>query len=339
MYKWLEPLLSAALSASSSLAHALLVRGPKGIGKQAFGLALAQALLCEKPGAGGSACGTCNSCGWFANGTHPDFRMLVPPVDAEPGAEPEDAPAKSKETKSSPWISIEQVRELHDFINVSSHRGGRKVIVVSPAEALNMAAANALLKNLEEPPAQTHFILISHRPHRLMRTIISRCRQLSLPVPPRTDVIAWLAEQGIKEPEVVLAQASGAPLLALEMVEGDGLAGRPEFLRTLASTDLDPLAAAEAFRDLPLEQFINWLQKWTCDIVEQRMLGRVRYNPDFSREIAQIAKRVDPLAALRLHRKLVREQRNIHHPLNARLYMESVFFAYGALLNPPRRAA
>lgn len=339
MYKWLETPLSNVLKEPSSLAHALLVRGPKGIGKQAFGLALAQALLCEKPSSVGSACGQCSACGWFGGGTHPDFRMLVPPLDSDPAAEAEDAPAKSKEARSSPWISIEQIRELHDFIHVSSHRGGRKIIVVSPAEALNVAAANALLKNLEEPPPQTHFILISHRPHRLMRTIISRCRQFSLPVPQRPVAVTWLAEQGIKDPEVALAQASGAPLLALEMVEGDGLAGRLEFLRALAATDLDPLTVAETFRDLPLERFINWLQKWTCDIVEQRMLGQIRYNPDFSRELGQIAKRVDTLAALRLHRKLVREQRNIHHPLNARLYMESVLFAYLALLNPVRRAA
>lgn len=336
MYKWLEMPLQTVLRDPSQLAHALLIRGLQGIGKQVFGMALAQGLLCEKPAKGGLACGICSSCGWFSTGAHPDFRLLTPPTDGESAVEGEEAGPK---TKASPWISIEQVRELHDFIYVSSHRGGRKVILVSPAEALNVAAANALLKSLEEPPPQTHFILISHRPHRLMRTIISRCRQLSLQIPSPPVAISWLAEQGIKDPEVVVAQASGAPLLALEMAEGDGLAGRTEFLRTLSSSDLDPLAAAEIFRDLPLERFINWLQKWTCDIAEQRVLGRVRYNPDFSRELTLIAKRVDTLEALRLHRKLVREQRNIHHPLNARLYMESVLFAYVALLNPVRRAA
>jgi DNA polymerase-3 subunit delta' len=258
------------------------------------------------------------------------------PEDGEPAAEGEETGPK---TKASPWISIEQVRELHDFINVSSHRGGRKVIVVSPAEALNVAAANALLKNLEEPPAQTHFLLISHRPHRLMRTIISRCRQLALHEPDRALALSWLAGQGIKDAEVALAQASGAPLLAQAMTENDELSGRSELLRAIASPDFDPLAVAESLRDLPLERFINWLQKWTCDIVEQRMLGRIRYNPDLSRELAIIAKRVEPLSALRLHRKLVREQRNIHHPLNARLYMESVLFAYAAMVNPSRRAA
>lgn len=339
MYKWLNNSLTALLQDPSQLAHALLIRGPRGIGKQAFGLALAQGLLCEQPLQGGGACGSCNACGWFATGAHPDFRTLAPLTDGDPGAEGEEGAAKTRETKASPWITIEQVRELSDFINVSSHRGGRKVILVSPAEAMNVAAANALLKNLEEPPAQTHFILISHRPHRLMRTIISRCRQLGLQPPERSVALSWLAGQGVKDPEVALAQASGAPLLALAMTEGDELAGRSDFLRAIASADFDPLAAAETFRDLPLERFINWLQKWTCDIVEQRMLGRIRYNPDLARELAVIAKRVEPLAALRLHRKLVREQRNIHHPLNARLYMESVLLAYAALLNPARRAA
>ena len=336
MYKWLESPLQAVLKDPSQLAHALLIRGPRGIGKEAFGMALAQGLLCEKPVPGGLACGTCSSCGWFSTGAHPDFRQLAPPTDSEPAAEGEEAGPK---TKASPWISIEQVRELHDFINVSSHRGGRKVILVSPAEALNVAAANALLKNLEEPPPQTHFLLISNRPHRLMRTIISRCRQLALHEPDRTLALSWLAGQGIKDAEVALSQASGAPLLAQAMTDNDELSGRSDLLRAIASPDFDPLAVAESLRDLPLERFINWLQKWTCDIVEQRMLGRIRYNPDLSRELAMIAKRVEPLSAMRLHRKLVREQRNIHHPLNARLYMESVLFAYAAMVNPSRRAA
>jgi len=339
MYKWLESSLSAVLQDRSQLSHAMLIRGPRGIGKQAFGMALAQGLLCEKSGTGGLACGNCKACAWFDTGAHPDFSQLAPLTGEETVVEGDEIAPKTKDTKASPWISIEQIRELYDFINVSSHRGGRKVILVNPAEALNVAAANALLKSLEEPPAQTHFILISHRPQRLMRTIISRCRQFGLHAPDPGVALSWLTERGVKDPVVALAQASGAPLLALAMIEDDELAGRHDLLRAISSPDFDPLAVAENFRDLPLERFINWLQKWTCDIVEQRMLGRIRYNPDMSRELVLIAKRIEPLAALRLHRKLVREQRNIHHPLNLRLYMESVLFAYSALLNPVRRAA
>jgi len=99
------------------------------------------------------------------------------------------------------------------------------------------------------------------------------------------------------------------------------------------------LRHAGDFRELPLERFINWLQKWTYDIAARRMLGSVRFNPDFARELAVIAARVEPLAALRLHRKLVRDQRNIHHPLNGRLYIESVLLAYAAIVDPQRKAA
>ncbi|MDP1537797.1 MAG: DNA polymerase III subunit delta' [Burkholderiales bacterium] len=333
---WFKNELKAVLAQKAQLAHALLVKGPRGIGKQAFGMALAQGLLCETPAADGIACGQCSACNWFATGAHPDFRLLAPATEADPEAESADG---GKKTKPSPWISIEQVRELHDFIYVSSHRGGRKTILVCPAEALNVNAANALLKSLEEPPPLTHFILISHRPHRLPRTIISRCRQLSLREPERATALAWLSGQGVTNPEVALAQFSGAPLLALAASAGDELAERRDFLARIAPPDFDPLGVAETFRDLPLERFIGWLQKWTYDIAEQRMLGTIRYNPDLAGELTVIANRVEPLAALRLHRKLVREQRNIHHPLNSRLFIESVLLAYAAVVNPLRQTA
>lgn len=331
---WFKNELSNLLAQKDRLAHALLIKGPRGIGKQAFGMALAQGLLCEDSAPDAVACGRCPACTWFASGAHPDFRTLEPVSEEDAAAD-----ESGRKVKASAWISIEQVRELHDFIHVSSHRGGRKIIFVNPAEALNVNAANALLKNLEEPPPLTNFILISHRPQRLPRTLVSRCRQLSLKQPDRTVALDWLGGQGVKNPEVALAQSSGAPLLALAANEGDELAGRRDFLLRIAPPDFDPLAVAETFRDLPLERFINWLQKWTCDIVELRMLGRVRYNPDLERELAIIAKRIEPLAALRLYRKLVREQRNIHHPLNGRLYIESVLMAYATMINPARKAA
>lgn len=333
---WFKSELAQLLKQGSQLSHALLIKGPQGIGKQDFGMALAQGLLCEQPASAGAACGRCSACAWFTSGAHPDFRLLAPASEGEAEAE---AGESAKKTKASPWISVEQVRELHDFIHVSSHRGGRKVILVSPAEALNINAANALLKNLEEPPARTHFILVSHRPQRLPRTIISRCRQLSLGRPDQATALAWLREQGVTEPEVALAQYSGAPLLALAASEGKELAGRRDFLGHIVAPDFDPLAAAEALRDLPLDRFLGWMQKWTHDIVSQRMLGSIRYNPDMARELAVVARRAELLSALRLHRKLVREQRNIQHPLNARLYIESVLVAYSGVVNSARKAA
>jgi DNA polymerase-3 subunit delta' len=338
MHKWLENPLRELLRERDRLPHALLLRGPQGIGKETLAEALAASLLCERPEPDQPACGQCPACLWLAGGNHPDYRVLQPEAALAVGEEGAEPGGKSKE-KPSVWITVEQVRELQDYIHVASHRGGRKVIVVSPAESLNLAAANALLKSLEEPPARTHFILISHRPHRLLRTILSRCRQLPLSKPAAGEALAWLMAQGVDQPEVVLAQASGAPLLAQALAAGDELAGRRECLRLLADSAFDPLAAAETLNDLGVERFAGWLLRWTGDLVEQRMLGRVRYNPDFAGEIAILARRIEPLSALRLHRKLLLEQRHVQHPLNVRLYLESLLLAYHAMINPVRRAA
>src|SRR5262245_29376063 len=127
---WFKTELQAVLAQKSGLAHALLIKGARGIGKQAFALDLARALLCEQPAADGAGCGQCQACNWFSTGSHPDFRELAPVTEDDAAAAENDE--AGKKAKASPWISIEQVRELHDFIYVSSHRGGRKVILVNP---------------------------------------------------------------------------------------------------------------------------------------------------------------------------------------------------------------
>src|SRR5690349_18829158 len=132
--------------------HALLLRGREGLGAEALAQTFAQSLLCESPQADGLPCGRCPACNWFAQGNHPDFRLLQPESFApDAAAEGEDAPPAKKEKKSE-QIRIDQVRALQDFLGIGTHRGGLRVIVVHPAEAMNENTQNALLKNLEEPP-------------------------------------------------------------------------------------------------------------------------------------------------------------------------------------------
>lgn len=329
---WHKSLFERLSATKSGLPHALLLSGPRGIGKLAFARALSQAFLCEAPAADGRACDACAACNWFASGAHPDCRQIEP-VGTSVANESEEGEKKAS------TISVDQIRALPDFINLSSHRGGPKVVVVHPAETLNVNAANALLKSLEEPPPRTFFLLVAHRPHQLLATIKSRCQQITLPAPDAAGARSWLAAQGVGEPEVALAHTGGAPLLALELNDTEFWSTRAAFFRQLTARDIDVLGAAEAVRDFPIPHVIAWLQKWSYDIAHFGVLGRVRYNPDYEDAIAHVAAEVDALSVSRFHREMVRLQRIAHHPLNARLFIEHLLLAYRDLLEPQKVAA
>jgi DNA polymerase-3 subunit delta' len=321
---WHEEAFQSLVEAKSRLPHAMLLHGPRGIGKLAFARALAQTLLCERPGADGAACGRCAACGWFEGGQHPDYRQVEPAALAESEAEEAD--------KKSTIISVQQVRVLADFVNMSSHRGGFKIVVIHPADALNVNAANALLKVLEEPPSLTCFMLVAHRPHQLPVTVRSRCRSIPLNPPAAELAAAWLNQHGAKQPDLALAVTGNAPLLALELNASGWWGKRGALLRQLARDEFDALAAADAVRDCPIVHVIEWLQKWSYDLAYARVLGRVRYNIDHAEILARIGRRIDALAALRFHREMVNLQPFAHHPLNARLLCESVLLSYRDLL-------
>jgi DNA polymerase-3 subunit delta' len=306
------------------------LHGPRGIGKLGFAKALAQALLCEAPRQSGAACGACLACGWFGAGNHPDFRRVEPETedDAAPGEE------REPQKRASRQITVDQVRQLEELVEKSTHRGGAKVILIHPAEALNIHAANALLKSLEEPPAGTIFLLVAHRPAYLPATVRSRCRQVPLARPRHEAALTWLAAEGVPEPALALADAGGAPLLARVLDEADYWPRRKAFLTSLADSGFEPLAAAERATESSVEEVVGWLQKWTFDALLQRAAGCVRFNPDFAGPIDAIARAADPVALLRYHRGLIRLQRVVHHPLNTRLLFEALLVDYRHSIAP-----
>jgi len=340
VYPWHAEQWRDILARRNSLPHALLFSGREGIGKIDFVRKVAQSLACETPAAGGAACGACQSCRWFATGSHPDYRELRPEAlrmaDTDGGDEIVVQETSASKRKPSQDIRIEDVRGLQDFIFLTSHQRGGKTIVLYPAEAMNVHAANALLKNLEEPPAGTRFMLVSHRPSELPATIHSRCQKVVLPTPQAGIAERWLREQGMAEPALSLAQTGNAPLLALTMNEDDYWIQRKDLLNGLAAHEPEMLALAEKLRDIPPARLLGWLQRWTYDLLRIRSGGGVRYNTDYQKALTQIAAKLRSIEIARYHRALLQQQRTVSHPLSPRLHVEQMLLTYAAVLRGER---
>lgn len=331
VYPWHSEPFTALLARANRLPHALLLRGREGIGKLAFAEALAQALLCENRRPDGRACRSCAACKWMEQGSHPDFRRLEPEILSESRDPREDSEKEGSEKKPSLEIKIEQVRGIAGFIAMTTHRNGAKVVLIHPADSLNPNAGNALLKNLEEPPPQTYFLLVAHRWDQLLPTIRSRCEQVVLTAPSREAARAWLEQQGLRDAELALAHAGGAPLLALAADE-DYWRQRQALLSAISRPQFNALASAEQLRETAPRRALAWLQKWAFDLVSHKVTGVVRYNPDHVDAIAAAAGRIDLVEALRFQRRMVRLQRIVSHPLNARLFLEHLLLEYSALV-------
>jgi len=236
-------------------------------------------------------------------------------------------------------IAIERIRALIDFVQLSSHRQRAKVALISPAERMNAAAANALLKTLEEPPPGTYLILVSDQPGRLPATILSRCRKLSAPRPAPAEARAWLAAQGVDAPDVALAQAAGAPLAALAHADPAVAAERRAWLSALARPErLSVLATAARIeaggkdeRKARLAHAVEWLISWTSDLARVAAGTEARQNPDAAGELRRLASRVAPVALFRYHRSLLRQRAMLAHPLQPRLVAEALLIDYRAL--------
>jgi DNA polymerase III subunit delta' len=325
---WHRPAFAALVSDTRQLHHALLLTGPRGIGKAAFAQALAQALLCENRDAAGNACGLCAACHWFGDGNHPDVRFVQPEAAVEEEADGEAAVSKKKEKKSD-WIKILQVRTAQEFLVLSSHRGGRKVLVINPADALQPAAANALLKTLEEPPANAQLILVAHADARLLPTVVSRCRRVPLPTPTLDDAAAWLAEQGIKDARAIAALSGGAPLAAQQWASADFEPARHVLVAELAKgARLDVMATASKLERQGLEATIYLLQTWIADLIQLDWAGSIRYHLPQRMQLDRLLTNLDRDEAFRYVRTLSDARRLASHPLNARLFVEHLLLCY-----------
>ena len=337
IFPWQESAWAQLQQMRARMPHAILFHGAAGTGKSGFIEAFAQALLCEDGRADGHACGACVSCGWFSQGNHPDYRRVRPealedePPEGEEGTDA-DTGKKAKSTKApSKEIKIEQIRNLADFMNISTHRQGLRVVVLYPAEALNTPASNALLKTLEEPPPKTVFLLSSNSLDRLLPTILSRCRKFALPMPDSAAAISWLNTQGLADADSWLREQGGAPLAALAQSETGNRDEMETLLQFLANPSIDAaLKTADKLSKIPLSSLVSWEQRWLYDVFSYKLSGSIRYFPRYQKELAALAGKVHTSNLMRAMKNANDRRQIADHPLSPKLFLEDMLLDYTA---------
>lgn len=313
--------------AQTRLPHALLFAGPAGVGKREVAEALATRLLCESnPAPHAPACASCASCVMMASGSHPDFRLVQP----EAAEEEADGGAEGEKKKASKQIRIGQVRELEAFFHVGGHRGGARVCLIEPAEAMNAVTANSLLKILEEPDASFYFIMVSYRWNLLLPTLLSRARRVMFAAPAEAEARAWLAARQLSGAAGWLPFFGRAPLALAQAAES----GRLKAIEALTGDLMkpqDPLAQAGRWEAhvkadglLSLEDVVTTVQKWLFDLGQVAVGVGPRYFPQHIKSLTPLAARVSLPVLSQAQRQLVQVRRLAGHPLNPRLFLEDL---------------
>lgn len=343
IHDWNVQVWQGLLERIDSLSHGLLFAGPAGVGKVHFAEQFSAWLLCESSSKGTArgGCGVCPSCQLLASGNHPDIRVLT--LDEE--EEDEEGETKSSKTKKpSTQIKIDQVRALEDFVNVGSHRSGARVVLIHPAEAMNLAAANSLLKMLEEPPPNVYFILVSSNIRRLLPTLLSRCRKVVFGLPDAGIATAWLKAEGVKNPEKLLPLVGGAPLAAAEWAEegldvqyaaaAESFADARTDVVTLAAKWLQGLSGKSgAWRT---EHLVDALQKWLYDLQRVQLGEAPRYYTGAQTALQVMARQASPARLARGYADVGKIRATVNHPLNAQLMLEDMAGRYLAAVAPQK---
>lgn len=318
LYPWTQMPVASLGSDPERVGHALLLHGPAGLGKLDLALYLARQLLCQAPVLDGGACGHCRSCHLFSVGNHPDFHAIAP---AEAGKA----------------ILVDQIRALADFLHLRPHLAARRLVVIAPADAMNINAANSLLKMLEEPPPDSHLLLVSDRPGRLPATVRSRCTQIPVRPPAAAGGRAWLAASGI-EPEtasVLLDLAGGAPLRALALAQADFLPDRRALLddlEGLSRAAADPVSCAGRWKAFGAVAALAWLQGLVADLIRARQAPNAgAANRDVAARLQDLQKQLN-LKQLYRFFDIVTESRNLlGGPLDELLLLEDVLIRWARL--------
>ncbi len=299
--------------AADKLPHALLMKGPEGLGKQQFALQLAHSLLCSSVDESGFACGHCAACKLIAVDTHPDCYIL-------------QAEERGKA------IKVDDVRQLSSKLNMTSQYGGYQVTIIVDAHDMNINASNSLLKTLEEPTNNALLILVSSNPQKLPITVRSRCQSITFNVPETQQALSWLESQGVSQAESLLHLAHGAPLLALELQQ-EGLLDHHKLLVSAllnVAKGQPVIEQAEPLHKLPLAYLLNWLFDWVQDLIKLHQCGDTARLVHGTQqvELKQLVMRSNLSGLYEFLEQLIKNKQLQSIPLNTQMLWEDLLLSW-----------
>lgn len=304
-----------------SLPHAVLVYGVKGIAKKQAVDAVAQSLLCQNI-IDGQACGVCHACQLYITGNHPNVTRL--------------SPEKNEEKNTQSPIKIDQIRELSNKLIMTSQYQGPNIAVINQADMMNHFAANSLLKTLEEPTANTIIFLITDKPSQLLATIRSRCQSYLLNKPSSDAALSWLKQQTKatdKEYSQALDIASGAPLVALDVLENDVIKHRLALIESLLAMLNNQCTIAQTTEQslkLDFQQCAYFIQNFLADIIRLHHSDDKEniLNLDLVKHIKQLSIKVSVKHAYLLLDDVNNMLKTYNASINVQLMLESFFASW-----------
>ena len=331
----------------SRLHHGLLISGQSGIGKREFALALCQYLLCSEvteeidsstQSARNVVCGQCQNCQLFAAGSHPDLHVLSSELEATEGRLPLlgaysnrylDSKEREKKKKYSRIIAIDQVRELIERFTTHAHISSTRVALILPADCLNINAANALLKLLEEPPPGSIFILVTANPSHLPATIRSRCMTHNLIAPDWESALALLAQDlNEEQAELALTLANGCPLEARQLVDNGFLQHHQQCLKgfsEIVAGQISVVDLAAQLNKLDFEPLLLWLHRFVARLIKCCVSNVEAHWP---KGMGIDVRKTSVERLYRLYDRISYYRRIAREPLNEQLALEDLLLTF-----------
>ncbi len=324
LYPWLldaSKQLTAYIEAER-VPHALLISGVAGIGKTMLTQAFAKRVLCESTDYSQSACHRCQSCRLYEAGNHPDFYLIQP---AENGKH----------------IVVDEIRQLNQNLKLLPQYNQFRVVMICLAEQLNPAAANSFLKTLEEPGQRTIFLLVSNAPSAVMPTILTRCQQIRILMPPIDLVSQWLSESQHIENAYSLAAFSGsAPLYALELVAKGEYENRLTVLKLFfvaQHKDLVAISITEPWINYSAEFVVYTLMTGILDIIRLAMDSEISadtlYHPDLKKQLSQTAVLLPQKSLFEFLGQVYSAKQLLASQVNMQLVYEGCFICWRSMID------